>query len=71
MTKRKPITAHDLMDATEVAEAFGVERSSIQVAMSAAGPRVTPSLTRRLPAPLRKVGKAWVWSRADVEAALR
>ena len=68
MRKRPNITAHDLMDADEVAEAFGVTRSSLHVALS--NPDVFPSLAARLPAPIRKVGRSFVWLRADVEAAV-
>lgn len=68
MTRRSPITGHDLMDTGEVADAFGVTKSSVQVAMSK--PNVYPSLAARLPAPLRLVGNSWVWLRSDVEAAL-
>jgi predicted DNA-binding transcriptional regulator AlpA len=61
------VTGHDLMDVDEVADAFGVTRSSLHVALST---DQFPSLTRRLPAPLRRIGRSWVWARADVEAAL-
>lgn len=64
----RPITAHDLMDMSEVADAFGVAMPSVRVAMSR--PTVYPSLAARLPAPLRLVGTSWVWLRSDVEAAL-
>lgn len=62
------ITAHDLMDTNEVAAAFGVKPASLSVALS--NPEIYESLARRLPPPLRKIGRAYVWSRADVEAAL-
>lgn len=62
------ITGHDLMDSYEVAEAFGVTMSSLAVAMSS--PEVYPTLAARLPAPLRKIGRSWVWLRADIENAL-
>jgi hypothetical protein len=65
---RSRITAHDLMDSAEVAEAFGVAMSSLSVAVSS--PDVYPSLANRLPPPLRKVGRGWVWLRADIEKAL-
>jgi hypothetical protein len=61
--------AHDLMDTVEVAAAFGVSVSGVQVALSA--PAVNPALARKLPAPLRKIGKSWVWRRTDVEQAIR
>ena len=63
------IEAHDLMDTVEVAAAFGVSVSGVQVALSV--PAVNPALARKLPAPIRKIGKSWVWARADVESALR
>ena len=47
------ITAHDLMDAAEVAEAFGVTQSSLRVAMTSSA---YPSLSAKLPAPLRQIG---------------
>ena len=59
---------HDIMDTVEVAAAFGVAVSSVTVALSA--PHRNPALARRLPAPLRKVGRSWVWRRSDVESAL-
>lgn len=62
------ITAHDLMDAAEVAAAFGVKQSSLSVAMS--NPDQYPALANRLPAPLRKISGRYVWARADIEAAL-
>jgi hypothetical protein len=62
------ITGHDLMDAVEVAEAFGVTKSSLTVAISR--PDVFPALANRLPPPLRKVGHSYVWLRRDIEAAL-
>lgn len=69
MSKRRPnITADDLMDADEVAEAFGVAKSSLQVAMSKGN--TYPALRGRLPAPIRKCGGAWVWLRYDVEKAV-
>lgn len=61
------ITGHDLMDSTEVAAAFGVTMSSLQTAMS--NPDIYPSLAARLPTPIRKIGRSWVWRRADIEAA--
>ena len=61
------ITAHDLMDAAEVAEAFGVTQSSLRVAMTSSA---YPSLSAKLPAPLRQIGGKWCWVRADVEGAL-
>jgi hypothetical protein len=61
------ITGHDLMDVGEVALAFGVTESSVQVALSS--PDTYPSLANRLPAPLRRIGRSWVWLRADIEAA--
>lgn len=65
---RPAITAYDLMDSTEVAEHFGVAPSSVLVALSR--PEVYPSLAVKLPAPIRRFGKSWVWLRADVEAAV-
>jgi predicted DNA-binding transcriptional regulator AlpA len=62
------ISAHDLMDSNEVADAFRVTRSTLHVAMSR--PEVLPTLTEHLPAPLRKIGSTYVWLRADVEAAV-
>jgi hypothetical protein len=62
------IDAHDLMDTVEVAAAFGVSVSGVQVALSA--PAVNPALARKLPAPIRKIGKSWVWRRTDVERAI-
>ncbi len=62
------IQPHDLMDAQEVAAAFDVTVSSLSVAMSK--PDVYSGLADRLPAPIRKIGNAWVWRGADVEAAL-
>ena len=56
------------MDGTEVAEAFGVSLSSIQVALSA--PTAFPSLAAKLPPPIRKIGRSWVWLRTDIEASL-
>jgi predicted DNA-binding transcriptional regulator AlpA len=67
-TTHPPITAHDLMDGIEVAAAFGVSQSSLQVALSV--PDAFPSLAAKLPAPIRKIGRSWVWLRSDVEAAL-
>jgi hypothetical protein len=67
-TKSPTITAFDLMDTTEVAEAFGVTTSSLRVALN--NPDVYPTLAERLPDPLRRVGQSWVWLRAEVEAAL-
>jgi len=67
--RKTRITAHDIMDADEVAEAFGVKASSLYVAMS--NPDTFPSLAARLPDPLRRVGRSWVWARADVEAAVK
>ena len=61
------IQPRDLMDTAEVADAFGVAMSTINVAMNSNG---FPGLTARLPPPLRKIGRGWVWARADVEAAL-
>jgi predicted DNA-binding transcriptional regulator AlpA len=63
------ITSHDIMDVDEVAEAFGVKPSSLYVAMS--NPDTFPSLAAKLPAPLRRVGRSWVWARRDVEAAVK
>ena len=63
------IDAHDLMDTVEVAAAFGVTVSGVQVALSR--PAVNPALARKLPPPLRKIGKSWVWTRADIETAIR
>lgn len=65
--RRPNITGHDLMDADEVAEAFGVARSSLHVAMS--NPDVYPTLAAVLPQPIRKVGRSFVWLRYDVEKA--
>jgi len=62
------VTAYDIMDTAEVAEAFGVTVSSVGVAMSF--PKRYPGLAAKLPLPLRKVGSSWVWSRDAVEAAL-
>lgn len=62
------ITGYDLMDGTEVADAFGVTASTMRVAMY--NPDTFPSLAAVLPDPLRKIGRSWVWLRADVEAAL-
>lgn len=62
------ITGHDLMDVDEVAKAFGVTRSSLHVALS--NPEQYQSLAKRLPDPLRRVGRSWVWARVDIEAAL-
>lgn len=62
------ITAHDLMDIEEVAEAFGVKRSSLHVAMSR--PDQYQSLANRLPPPLRRVGRTYIWLRSDIEAAV-
>jgi predicted DNA-binding transcriptional regulator AlpA len=56
------------MDSAEVAAAFGVTPSSLSVAMS--NPGIYPSLANRLPDPLRRIGRAWVWRRADIEAAI-
>lgn len=56
----------DIMDTAEVAEHLGVSMSSLRVAMTT--PDKHPSLAKRLPAPLRKVGASWVWVRKDVEA---
>jgi len=63
------VTATDIMDADEVAAAFGVKASSLYVAMS--NPATFPSLAARLPSPLRRVGRSWVWARTDIEAALK
>jgi len=65
---QRTITAHDLMDTTEVAKAFGVTTSSLRVALN--NPDVFPALAARLPDPLRRVGQSWVWLRSEVEAAL-
>lgn len=59
---------NDLMDVHEVAEAFGVTTSSVRVAQSQ--PDKYPALANRMPAPVRRIGRSYVWSRADVEAAL-
>jgi predicted DNA-binding transcriptional regulator AlpA len=67
--RKTRITATDIMDADEVAEAFGVKASSLYVAMST--PDAFPSLAAKLPAPLRRVGRSWVWARTDVEAAVK
>lgn len=67
-TRRPNITGDDLMDTTEVADAFGVAVSSLLVAIS--NPTVFPTLAARLPEPLRKIGKSWVWLRVDVEKAV-
>ena len=67
--KKTRITAHDIMDVDEVAKAFGVKPSSLYVAMS--NPATFPSLAARLPDPLRRVGRSWVWARTDVEAAVK
>ena len=64
--KRPNITGYDLMDNAEVAEYLGVKQSSVLVALSQ--PEVYPTLAARLPAPIRKIGKSWVWLRADIEA---
>jgi hypothetical protein len=56
------------MDTVEVAAAFGATVSGVQVALSR--PNVNPALARKLPTPLRKIGKSWVWRRADVEMAV-
>jgi predicted DNA-binding transcriptional regulator AlpA len=69
MPTKHRITGHDLMDTAEVADAFGVTTSSVGVAMSK--PHVFPALANRLPPPLRKIGKSWVWVRADIEDALK
>lgn len=66
--RRPNITGHDLMELDEVAEAFGVASSSVRVALSQ--PDVFPALANRLPAPLRKVGRSFVWLRYDVEKAV-
>lgn len=68
-TRRPNITGDDLMDTDEVAEAFGVAHKSVNTAMS--HPHVFPTLAVRLPAPLRKVGKGWVWLRYDIEKAVK
>lgn len=62
------VSAYDLMDADEVAAAFGVTESSLRVALSK--PDAFPTLANRLPAPLRRIGRSWVWARADVERAV-
>lgn len=62
------IHAHDLMDVDEVAAAFGVATSSLRVALS--NPDTFPALASRLPPPLRRVGRSWVWERAAVERAV-
>lgn len=69
MTRRAPITGHDLMDATEVAAAFGVSRNTLNVAISK--PDVYKALAGKLPEPLRKIGNNNVWLRSDVERAVR
>jgi hypothetical protein len=55
------------MDTSEVAAYFGVAMSSIQLALSQ--PDKFPSLAARLPAPMRKIGRSWVWRRVDIERA--
>lgn len=56
----------DIMDTAEVADHLGVSVSSITVALSS--PETSPRVARLLPPPLRKVGRSWVWRRADIEA---
>lgn len=63
----QPITRRDLMDVSEVAAVFGVAASTVTVAMTA--PDVSPRMARVLPPPIGKIGKSWVWARADVERA--
>lgn len=62
------LRADQLLDSTEVAELLEVSQKSINVAMSS--PEVSPRVARILPAPLRKIGRSWVWRRSDVEAAI-
>ena len=69
MTRRIPITGYDLMDAQEVANAFGISRSSLNVALSS--PDVYPTLAAILPAPLRMIGRSNVWLRSEIEAAIK
>ena len=66
--RRPNITGHDLMDAYEVADAFGVSRSSMHVALS--NPDVYPALAEYLPQPIRTIGRSFVWLRYDVERAV-
>ncbi len=62
------IRGDHLLDSAEVAEILGVSQSSINVAMSS--PETSPKVARMLPAPIRKIGRSWVWRRSDVEAAV-
>ena len=62
------LTPADILDVGEVAELLGVSASSVRVALSA--PENHPGLAARLPDPLRRVGNAWVWARADLETEL-
>lgn len=57
------IEPSDLMDTAEVAAYLGVAMSSVQVALSQ--PDKLPAVARRLPAPMRKIGRSWVWRRSD------
>jgi predicted DNA-binding transcriptional regulator AlpA len=65
--RRPNITAHDLMDSNEVAEAFGISTSSLRVALH--NPDIYPALADQLPPPLRKIGNSHVWLRYDIEKA--
>lgn len=62
------VRPQDLMSSDEVAEAFGVRRSSLTVALGRSG--AYDKLAYRLPAPIRRIGRIAVWSRRDVEEAL-
>lgn len=62
------IEPEDIMDVSEVAEAFGLSKTSIHVAITQ--PDKFRALADRLPPPLRKVSRAWVWRRDDIERAL-
>lgn len=62
------VTASDLLDQDEVAALLGVATSSLRAMRS------QPERHRKidgLPAPLRHVGTAPVWLRAEVEAWVR
>lgn len=64
-TRRPNISIDDLMDITQVAEAFGVTTSSVRVALNK--PDQFRALADKLPAPLGKLNSSWVWLRYDVE----
>lgn len=66
--RRPNITGHDLMDGSEVADAFGVTQGSLHVALSS--PSVFPALANFLPDPIRKIGRSHVWLRYDIERAV-